>query len=187
MSEQWRDIPNHQGIYQVSDMGHVRSLPRVVTCRDGQARKFAGKTLRPALNEKGYAVVNLRRPGVSKTFLVNKLVIEAFRGPTPQGMETRHLNGIPDDNRLGNLAFGTPVDNAADKIRHGTYWRTHCIRGHEMSGSNLVAGPRQRKCRTCRDAYGHEYRRRLRDIAALNADTTTDPADDTAGLFGGDQ
>jgi hypothetical protein len=35
-------------------------------------------------------------------------------------METRHLNGVPNDNRLSNLAYGTPTENALDKVGHGT-------------------------------------------------------------------
>jgi len=44
----------------------------------------------------------------------------AFFGPPPKGIQVRHLNGNPKDNRLENLAYGTRSDNAKDAIRHGT-------------------------------------------------------------------
>ncbi len=61
---------------------------------------------------------------------VHRLVLEAFVGPCPEGMQCRHDNGNPHDNRLENLQWGTPLDNMKDKIRHGTmprgstHWKT---------------------------------------------------------------
>lgn len=51
---------------------------------------------------------------------VHKLVLTAFAGPRPDGMEARHLDGDPANNRLSNLCWGTPLENAADRMRHGT-------------------------------------------------------------------
>jgi hypothetical protein len=51
---------------------------------------------------------------------VHHLVLEAFVGPCPPGMESRHLNGNPADNRLANLAWGTHKENIADAIERGT-------------------------------------------------------------------
>lgn len=52
--------------------------------------------------------------------LVHRLVLEAFVGPCPAGMEGCHNNGCPSDNRLQNLRWDTRLANNADKIRHGT-------------------------------------------------------------------
>lgn len=51
---------------------------------------------------------------------VHRLVLKAFVGPHPDGMETRHLNGNRGDNRVENLVWGTRAENAADKRRHGS-------------------------------------------------------------------
>lgn len=47
------------------------------------------------------------------------VVLTCFRGPRPDGMQGRHLNGNCQDNRLDNLVWGTPVENMADKLAHG--------------------------------------------------------------------
>ena len=54
------------------------------------------------------------------TMLVHRLVMLAFDGPQPEGMECRHLNGNPADNRIENLKWGTRKENEADKVSHGT-------------------------------------------------------------------
>ena len=68
----------------------------------------------------GYLLVNLRKPGKRRMAKVHQLVLEAFVGPKPKGLETRHLNGKRTDNRLENLAWGTHRQNVADCVAHGT-------------------------------------------------------------------
>lgn len=92
---------------------------------------------------------------------VHHLVMEAFVGPRPDGIETRHLNGDPADNRLSNLVYGTKAENTKDSVRHGTYrngnmLKTHCIRGHEFNGENTYIAPKgYRRCRACRKVAGY--------------------------------
>lgn len=66
-------------------------------------------------------VVSLRRDGRKFPRVVSRLVLENFVGPCPPGMECRHLDGDSTNNRLNNLAWGTRLQNASDRIRHGTY------------------------------------------------------------------
>lgn len=68
----------------------------------------------------GYAVVTIRTMSDGRLVKVHRLVLEAFVGPCPKGMQTRHLNGIRNDNHLGNLKWGTSQENALDRNRHGT-------------------------------------------------------------------
>jgi hypothetical protein len=68
----------------------------------------------------GYHTVTLSNRGVAKTWRAHALVLTAFVGDRPIGAQTRHLNGIRSDNRLANLAWGSAVENHADKVRHGT-------------------------------------------------------------------
>lgn len=65
----------------------------------------------------GHLVVSLRG-GACK--LVHRLVLEVFVGPCPEGMVCRHLNGNAGDNSVGNLTWGTQLDNIADAVAHGT-------------------------------------------------------------------
>lgn len=67
-----------------------------------------------------YLDVRLMIDGKPEQWRVHRLVAMAFYGPLPEGMQTRHLNGNSKDNRITNLKYGTPSENAADKVLHGT-------------------------------------------------------------------
>ena len=67
-----------------------------------------------------YLVVTLNnRPSKSKSVSVHLLVLEAFVGQKPDGMQCLHKNGKADDNRLSNLRWGTSAENAEDRKIHG--------------------------------------------------------------------
>lgn len=67
----------------------------------------------------GYPHVRLHADGKGKTFRVYKLILLAFRGPCPPGMEACHNDGNPQNSRLGNLRWDTKISNAADRRRSG--------------------------------------------------------------------
>ncbi len=118
--ERWLPIPGWEDEYEVSDLGRVRSLERLVETSDGRLHPVRGRVLNPSRRAGGYRYVNLKRPGVCEKRSVHLLVLLAHVGPRPDGQETRHLDGNPENNRLDNLKYGTRVENAADKVRHGT-------------------------------------------------------------------
>ncbi len=79
------------------------------------------KPLKPMPSGKsGYLEVQLRKDGHGYHRLVHRLVLEAFVGPCPEGMECRHLDGKPGNCWLDNLEWATPKVNQADRLRHGT-------------------------------------------------------------------
>lgn len=75
------------------------------------------------VHKRGYCIVNITpfEGRGYKTFRVHRLVLTAFVGPCPEGMECRHLNGNKTDNRLENLCWGTQEENRQDTRDHGTY------------------------------------------------------------------
>lgn len=73
--------------------------------------------------------------------MVHRLMLEAFVGPCPPGMECRHLNGVADDNRLENLCWGTHLENEMDRRRHGTMANKN-RKLSEASVAELRAGER---------------------------------------------
>lgn len=124
--EVWRDVPGFPG-YQVSNAGRVRSIDRFVRTANGQNRAYRGKIMRAAkATPSGHLKLLLRRAGGGRAQFVHALVLLAFAGPRPDEQQVRHLNGIACDNRLCNLAYGTPRENAADKISHGTHLSRAC-------------------------------------------------------------
>lgn len=164
MNEEWRPVPGWEGLYEVSDQGHVRSLDH-----HGRRQFHKGRRLKSRLvGQGGYPAVGLHRDGHVERWYVHHLVLAAFVGPRPNKYHTRHLNGNSQDNRLINLRYGTAVENAADKLLHGTartrpFVATHCAQGHEFNAQNTVRGKDgQRRCLTCRRKWDREAKRRYR-------------------------
>lgn len=105
------------------------------------------------IDKAGYPRVTLKVGGARHNYLVHHLVLKAFVGPKPAGMECRHLNGNPADDRLENLKWGTPTENSYDTVRHGRHQgaiKTHCKNGHEFTPENTAPQTNGgRACRTC--------------------------------------
>jgi hypothetical protein len=119
MTEVWKAIPGFEGAYEVSDLGRVRSLDRIVespAAKRGYPKRVRGRILRPQKHSGGYLQVQLH----GSTHLIPWLVLEAFVGARPSGMEACHNGGDKSDNRLSELRWDTHVDNCKDRIAHGT-------------------------------------------------------------------
>ena len=111
----WRDVVGYKGLFQVSDCGNVRSLDRRLT--DG--RLWRGRPLKAKRGEQGHLSVRLC-DGKHVWRGIHCLVLEAFVGPCPDGMQGCHNDGNPANNLLSNLRWDTPKGNHADKRKHGT-------------------------------------------------------------------
>ena len=105
----------------------IEGFPKYRVGRDGSLwslRRKSWKRLRPVPDGKGgYPRATLYRFANGRyerqQLYVHALMLAAFVGPRPEGMVTRHSDGNPANNRLTNLCYGTPAENAADRIRHG--------------------------------------------------------------------
>lgn len=96
----------------------VPGRPEFQVASDGRIKGVKGKEMNPMRNETGHLFVTSGRK--SKKLYVHRAVLFAFIGPPPPDQEARHLNGIPDDNRLENLAWGTKQQQHEDDRRNGT-------------------------------------------------------------------
>ena len=105
--EIWKDIKGFEGIYQVSNLGRVRSLPRQTNNQFGKKERI----LKPWIKRNGYYQIGLRKQSIVKWYLVHRLVYEAFNGSIPEGLQVNHINEIKTDNRLENLNLMTPKEN----------------------------------------------------------------------------
>ena len=114
VDEVWMDIPGFEDCYQVSNIGRVRSKNRTVRHNFGGYKKVSGKIKKQLLTTNNRKQVHLYKNGKRTICSVHRLVLLAFVGECPKGMEVRHLNSIPTDNRLCNLAYGTHSENVID-------------------------------------------------------------------------
>lgn len=120
--EKWVPVIGFEGLYEVSTEGRVRGLERR-SFNDRlpvPAKIIAANKAKVKGKEFGYWVVRLNKDGKRQTKLLHLLVLTAFSGPRPDGMVARHDNGNTDDNRSGNLLWGTPLENNRDRYWHGT-------------------------------------------------------------------
>lgn len=124
--EEWRAVVGFEGSYEVSNIGRVRSLDRAVTYQkidqySGRTitvtKHMKGQMLRPGAQKSGHLLVVLGR---KNNALVHHLVLKAFVGPQPPGMECCHGDGQPANNVDTNLRWDTRQANVADMWRHGT-------------------------------------------------------------------
>jgi hypothetical protein len=152
--ERWLPVIGWEGLYEISDRGAVRSLPRIVSAGPrAHQRRASGRLLKPALTKRGYFQATLCRDGKDRKRPVHQLILEAFIGPRPPGMECCHANDIKTDNRLENLRWDTTSANSYDRVRNGIHpmsRKTHCKNGHPFDKTNTGINYRgARWCRQC--------------------------------------
>ena len=108
--EEWRPIQGYEELYEVSSEGRIRSLSRIVKCRNG-VRFHKGRVLKPEKVRSGYLQVCLNKDGKQKLFSVHLLVWESFNGKSPEGMEINHIDEDKSNNSLENLNLMTHKEN----------------------------------------------------------------------------
>lgn len=113
----YKSIKGYEGIYEINELGKIRSIDRKVKSKDGKIMKFKGKDLKPLMDKKGYAIVRLCKNGVAKTLKVHRLVADAFL-PNPDNLpQIHHKNHDRKDNRIQNLAWVTVAEQRDDHWR----------------------------------------------------------------------
>ena len=158
-TENWLPVVGYEGLYEVSDQGTVRSLGRLGR---NDSRVYGGRTLKAVRQPLGYVKVTLCRDRQKFQVFVHSMVLEAFVSPRPDGQVARHLNDVPDDNRVSNLAWGTQSENINDSVRNGTHRnasKRYCDRLHPLEGANLISRREgKRRCRACTIANNYAHR-----------------------------
>ena len=115
MEEIWKDIVGYENMYQISNLGQVKSLEHNVQQKNrwGQTmtRIQKSRLMKIHINKNGYFRVVLHKNGIEKNYSVHRLVYEAFIGEIPEGMQVNHINEIKTDNRVVNLNLMTSKEN----------------------------------------------------------------------------
>ena len=112
MEEIWKDIPNYEGLYQISNLGRVKSLDCLVNTRNNKKRKRKGKTLRQHNNGHGYMFVVLSKNNNVKKIYIHRLVAEAFI-PNPNNYpQVNHKDENSLNNDVSNLEWCNSKYNA---------------------------------------------------------------------------
>lgn len=96
------------------------------------------RVLKPYRGQGGYAYVSVSTKRGQRSVAVHLLLLDAFVGPMPDGQETRHLDGDFSNNTLSNLAYGTPKQNAEDRIRCGVRMEGESHPRAKLSASGVL-------------------------------------------------
>ena len=126
MEEIWMPVIGYEGLYQVSNMGNVRSLDREITDRSGCVRILKGRVRKQVMTRGGYLMVGLCKECKGKWFKVHRLVWMAFNGIIPDGMQINHIDEDKSNNNVNNLNsmdcvsninWGTGIERRASQAR----------------------------------------------------------------------
>ena len=116
--EKWKDVIGYEGYYQVSNLGRVRSVDRIVRHSKNSTMKQKGRIL--SLTPRGkcnHLLATLHKDGHRWTASVHRLVLASFVGPCPEGKECLHGPAGVADNSVSNLKWGTSSENHYDMHR----------------------------------------------------------------------
>ena len=154
MYEIFMPIKDYEDTYAVSNLGRVKNIK-------------TGKILKQWKKDTGYMCIGLTKNGKTKTYLVHRLVLETFKANPNNKPQVNHINEDKTDNRLNNLEWATPAENAnhgtrnkrmADKLSISVYCITNNTvypSAHEASRQlNLHSGSITKCCKGKRESTG---------------------------------
>lgn len=117
-NEIWKAVVGYEGIYEVSSLGRVRSLDRVVKHPKGGYANLKSKVISQKVRNNGYLEVCLHSLGITKSLLVHRIVANSFIINIDNKPQINHINAIKDDNRIDNLEWVTDFENQVHKTNN---------------------------------------------------------------------
>ncbi|MGN1298135.1 MAG: NUMOD4 domain-containing protein [Clostridia bacterium] len=119
MEEVWKDIDGYEGLYQVSNLGRVKSFDRYVKNKMSNKNIKKGRVLRPCVSKYGYLNVNLVKNTKGKTSAIHRLVAIAFIENPENKLCVNHIDGNKKNNNVYNLEWVTHSENNIHAIKTG--------------------------------------------------------------------
>jgi len=120
MEEIWKDIQGYEGLYQISNLGRVKSFPRL-TNRGSGSYITKERILKNTLMTIGYNRVELSINSERKFYSIHRLVAIHFIANPENKPQVNHINGIKHDNRIKNLEWCTAIENSRHAFKTGLH------------------------------------------------------------------
>lgn len=118
MQEIWKDIEGYEGLYQISNLGRIKSLERIVITK--RHKIPVKETIRKQNTDTyGYNRVFLRNKNKNKNFQVHRLVAIHFIDNSENKPQVNHIDGVKTNNRVDNLEWVTNKENQYHSIKIG--------------------------------------------------------------------
>lgn len=115
----WKDLPGYEGLYMVSDLGHVYSFPSIGKGKNGSPLTKRARILKPFAHRQGYQCVRLFINKTKKTVKIHRLVAITFLPNPDNKAEVNHIDGNKSNNHLTNLEWATRHQNVQHAFRTG--------------------------------------------------------------------
>src|SRR5690625_2037351 len=131
-----KDIKGYEGVYQIYNLGNLRSLTRVICDKRGKTKTIKGKLLKASTTAQGYKTVVLRKGKVKENFRIHRLVAQAFIENEDDKPYVNHLDGDKTNNRVNNLEWCTNSENMKHAFETGLKEPSNPNKNGLMQGSN---------------------------------------------------
>lgn len=118
-SEVWKDIPNYKGVYQVSSLGNVKSLDRIITKSIGVSYIRKGKLCKLSKSNLGYMTVGFTISNIKINKYVHRLVAEVFIENLELKPQVNHIDCNKQNNKINNLEWCTNSENHIHATKNG--------------------------------------------------------------------
>lgn len=170
MEEEFRDVPGYEGLYQVSNLGNVKSLPKEWITSICTLKSHNGKILKANKNNIGYYQVGLSNRINTKTYRIHQLVAMAFLNHIPNDnrkIVVDHINNNPLDNRLENLQIITTRENNSKDRKGSSKYTGVCWSKNDkkwksgivINGKNIHLGYFK-----CEEEASNAYQNKLKEV-----------------------
>jgi len=157
-NETWKDVPNYEGCYQVSNLGRVKSLSRIILRKGKYPFLSKEKILQNYIDPHGYLTISLHKKSKAVTFKVHKVVAMGFLNHIPDGTHkivVDHINNVKTDNRPENLQLITQRENASKDRKNKTskYVGVCWLKADKKWGAYIFLDGKQKKLGYFKDEY----------------------------------
>ena len=185
MNEIWKDIVikrgndiiDFTGFYQVSNLGNIRSLDRIVTYSDGRQYRYAGGPHKTVKRKRdGYVYVGLDKNQIVYIGKVHRIVAGAFIPNPDNKPEVDHINGKKDDNRAENLRWVTRSENSRNPVTREQFARKYPDIVKKMLETRKRIGSKQAEREILQFDTGGSFIREYKSIMEIYRTLGYDPS-----------